>query len=619
MLAPGRGWVIDSILLTGSVAGLVEVLSSNQIGSASHGVLQLLVPGLVGLAVAVIASRLLPLACKALYGLSSRHGGLGGYLALRHIARRYGGIRTTIVLTTAFCLAAFAFAAWSVGQRNYRLVAEARLGAPDVLTVSVPAGRDLSAIVTKADPSGRLATAVYTYIGLSGGTGGEYTIGVDPGRFAKIAAWPAPLSASQVAALTARLSPHAAAPIVLTGDALRVSVNVSSMSTAGEQLYANVTTGATPVPLGTLPDRGSATFTAPLTACPCTLQSLALNLPGGLLEYGHARAQLSGTLTIAALEIRQHGHWVPAAPSSGLDAAANWRDETAGEQAQPGASSSISGGPQGLTWTIHGIPSSTDPTLGSADVPAQLPAIVADRLGTGGGPQFTGNGLDGAPVRMQALAALPWIPGAPTNGLIVDSRYAEIEAGYNLTETTQQVWLAAGALPVIGPRLLATGVKILSQNSAAVAVARLNRQGPALASALFLADATAAALLAAGAAILGLYVSARRRRYEYAALEASGIRRRTLGNALLIELAVVLGFGVVVGAASGLITASFVLRSVPEFTSMPTAPSLTYAPSPGPVAALLGAAAALVIIAVVLASVTLIRGVRADLLRETPA
>jgi hypothetical protein len=42
-------------------------------------------------------------------------------------------------------------------------------------------------------------------------------------------------------------------------------------------------------------------------------------------------------------------------------------------------------------------------------------------------------------------------------------------------------------------------------------------------------------------------------------------------------------------------------------------------PAVGPVAALLGAAAALVICAVVLSSITLIRGVRADLLREAPA
>ena len=198
---------------------------------------------------------------------------------------------------------------------------------------------------------------------------------------------------------------------------------------------------------------------------------------------------------------------------------------------------------------------------------------------------------------MQAAAVLPWVPGAPGYGVIIDRRYAELAAGYNLTIANLQVWLAAGALPIIRPKLMAAHVQIVSSSSAASAAAVLERQGPALASVLFLADAAAAALLAAGAAILGLYTSARRRRYEYAALEASGVRRRTLRAAVLIELAVVLGFGTLVGAVTGLIAARFVLSSVPEFTSPPAAPTLNFVPAVGPVAALLAVAAGVLVLA----------------------
>lgn len=614
-VAASRGWIMDSILLTASAAGLVEVLSTRQIGSASRGVLDLLVPGLMGLAVAVVAARLLPLCCRALYRATSRRGGLGGYLAIRHIARREGGIRTTIVLATAFSLAAFAFAAWSVGQRNYQLVASAQIGAPDVLTVSVPTGRSLSAIVAKADPSGRLATAVDTYVGLSGGTAGEYTIGVDPARFARIASLPGHLSPRVAAALTSGLSPPAAAPIVLSGDALRVTVDVGSMSAAGEQLYANVTTGASPVTFGTLPRRGAATLTGPLTGCPCVLQSLALTLPGGALAYGGSTAQVSGRLTITSIDVLQRGRWEPAVSPASLDSAATWRDETAGVSAQSNASS-VATGPRGLTWTIAGIPSVHDPTLGVADVPAPLPAVVAGPLSSPSQPLFTGNGLDGSPVQMRQIAALPWIPAAPANGVIVDRKYAELAAGGNLSVANQQVWLAAGALPLIRPKLLASGVRILSDSSIAASAAQFERQGPALANALFLSDAAAAAVLAAGAAILGLYASARRRRYEYAAMEASGVRRRALRSALLVEIVVVLGFGMLVGAATGLTTARFVLRGVPEFTTLPAEPALSYVAAAGPVTSLLSVAAALVLLAAVMSSVALIRGVKADLLRE---
>jgi len=609
-----RGWVLDSILLTGAVAGLAELYTSGQLGSGHNGVLELLVPGLTGLAVAVIASRLLPLVCRALYGITSRRGSLAPFLALRHIARREGGIRTTIVLATAFSLTAFAFAAWSVGQRNYRLVASTRIGAADVLTVAVPPGRDLGTIVNRADPSGRLATVVDTYIGLSGSAAGQYTLAVDPARFAAVAAWPGSLPARNAAAFARRLHPPAAPPIMLTGDAMRVTVAVASMS-PGELLYANVTTGSTPVTLGALPTHGSATLTAPLTGCPCVLQSLALTEPSAQVRFGRSGIQVSGKMTITAVDVRAGGGWRPAAPAAVLGSAADWRDVTAGQSSRP----DLAAGSRGLTWTITHVDASTDPTLAAANVPVHMPALIAAPLATPDQSVLTGNSLDGSPLQLQILGVLPAVPGAPGNGVIVDRNYAELAAGDNLGQASQQVWLASGALGIIKPKLLASGVKILSVSSTATAVAQLNRQGPALASALFLADAVAAAVLAAGAAILGLYASVRRRRYEYAAMEASGTRRRTLHRSLLLELAVVLGFGVLVGAATGLVTARFVLANVPEFTTQPTAPALNYLPPAGPVATLLVVTATFPVLAALISSVTLIRGVRADLLRETPA
>jgi hypothetical protein len=236
-----------------------------------------------------------------------------------------------------------------------------------------------------------------------------------------------------------------------------------------------------------------------------------------------------------------------------------------------------------------------------------------------GQAELAGTGLNGEPLNLRILAALPAVPGAPANGIIVDRRYAELAAGFDLLSAGHQVWLGAGALPVIRPKLLASGVRILSVRSISGVVAELNRQGPALATALYLADAAAAALLAAGTAILGVYVSAHRRRYEYAALAASGTSLRTLRTALRIELAFVLGFGVLVGTATGLVAARFVLSSVPEFTSVPAEPPLSYVPALGPLAGLLVAAVALPLIAAAVSSTTLIRGVKPELLRETPA
>jgi ABC-type antimicrobial peptide transport system permease subunit len=155
--------------------------------------------------------------------------------------------------------------------------------------------------------------------------------------------------------------------------------------------------------------------------------------------------------------------------------------------------------------------------------------------------------------------------------------------------------------------------------SAAAVAADYARQGPALASVLFLADAAAAALLAAGAAVLGLHLSARRRRYEYAALSASGVPRRTLRRAVLTEMGLVLGFGTVIGVATGLLAAVLALRTVPEFVVTPAVPPLSYVPPATPLVILLGSAVALLAVVAVTSSILLIRGVSLDQLRETPA
>jgi putative ABC transport system permease protein len=604
--ATDRGWVVDAVLAVGAAAGLLELAVSGQIGSAGNGVLGLLVPGLLGLAVAVLASRLLPLACRAAFARTGRRGSLGLYLALRHLARRPGGVRTTIVLATAFALAAFAVAAWSVGRDNERLVADTQVGAPTVLTVSVPPGRELGAVVATADPGGRMAAAVDQFTSLSSGTAGLTTLAVDPQRFARVASWRPGFTSEPLAALGRRLAPSAPAPIIVTGDALRVTIDVGSLSPAGSTLDADVTTGASPVSLGTLPAHGTVTLTGELVGCPCVLQDLDLSPP-----IYDQQSPVTGAVTITRIEMHERSGWVGAGEV--LSDAARWR---------PGHSDNppdrLHAVAAGLDWQFKARVRQ-DAILASVNRPYPLPAVVSGAMLSPGQRLATGVGLDGSPLGLRVIAAATVVPGAPQAGVIVDRRYAELAAGENFPQVIQEVWLAAGAQSVIEPRLRSAGVQVLSVRSAAAITAMFARQGPALASVLFLADAAAAALLAAGAAVLGLYLSARRRRYEYAALSASGVPRRTLRRAVLTELALVLGFGSIIGAATGLAAAVLVLRSIPEFITRPAVPPLSYVPPAGPLTVLLGAAAGLLIIAAVTASVLLIRGVSLDQLRESPA
>ena len=604
MRATNRGWVVDAILATGAAAGLLDLVVTGQINSARSGTLVLLVPGLLGLAVAVVASRLLPLGCKAAFARTGRAGGLGVFLAIRHVARRPGGMRTTIVLATAFALAAFATSAWSVDRSNEQHVAALEVGAPTVLTVIVPAGKDLSTIVAKADPGGRMAAAVDSYTSISSGTSGLKTLAVDPQRFAKVASWQSSLTRQPLSKLAAR----APAPLILTGNAVRISIHVGMLSPAGSVLAADVTTGASPVNLGPLPARGTVTLTGQLVGCPCVLQDLDLSPPPSDL-----RNPVRGQVTITRLQVHHRSGWVNAGPRNVLSDTGHWGPGHADHPPDR-----IQRAAAGITWTFTGRPQQ-DAILASVNRPFPLPAIVSAALLRPGQTLASGVGLDGRPLGLRVISAAAALPGALGGGVVIDRRYAELAAGENFPATSSQVWLADGARRVIEPRLTAAGVHVLSARSATDIAAHFARQGPALASVLFLADAVAAALLAAGAAVLGLYLSARRRRYEYAALAASGVPRPTLRRSVLTELGMVLGFGSVVGAGTGVAAAVVVLRSVPEFVNNPPAAVMSYVPPAIPVVVLLGASAGLLIFAAVTASAMLIRRVSSDQLRESPA
>jgi hypothetical protein len=609
--AADRGWVVDAILLTAAAGGLLDLAVSGEISSTRHSVLSLLVPGLLGLAVAVVASRLLPLACRAAFRRTGRRGSVSTYLAVRHIARRPGGVRTTIVLATAFALAAFAVTAWSVNHNNIHLLAYTDAGAPTVLTVTTPPGKDLGAIVDRADPGGTNAAVVDKFVSLTSGSAGTVILAVDPQRFAHVAFWGSGFSAEPLQTLAAKLDAPAPAPVSVTGSAMRLTVNVSHLSQRGEQLYANLTVGASPVSLGTLPTRGTVTLTGSLVSCPCVLRSFYLQPSASNISLG---TPVSGSLTLSGLAYRGGAGWISARP--GLFASvAGWKP---GDTFSP--PDALAATATGLSWTFDTTSARrAAPTLISVNRPYPMPALAPTAMIGGRGSLFQGVGLDGGPLPVRIVAPVTAVPGAPANGFIVDRRYAELAAGQNMPQAEQQVWLAEGAQSLIEPRLLAAGVRVTSVTSAASAAAMLGRQGPALATVLFLADAAAAALLAAGAAILGLYLSARRRRYEYAALAASGVSYRALRRAVLLELAVVLGYGAVIGIATGLAAAAMALRAVPEFVTNPAAPPLSYMPAIGVLTVLLGLAVALLIVVAVTLSITIVRGVRLEQLREAPA
>lgn len=596
----GRTWVLDTLLLTGASAGLVDLVLGGQIDSAHHSALSLLVPGLLGLGVAVVASRLLPLACRAL--ASTRAGtGIAAFLALRHVARRPGGARTTILLATSFAVATFAVSAWAVERSNYRAAAGITVGAPSVLTVQLPQGQDLGSLVARADPSGRHAAAVDLFTGT-----GSITLAVDAERWARVASWPGQKRLSS--RIKQLLVPSTKPPLILNGDAVRVVVSVSNLAPAATTMVLDVETptgeGVTPVQLGALPESGSLSASAPLAACPCTVQDLTL-VPDPSLGGSE---QFTGRVQVQSLEVHDATGWHPV--EAGFTGAGSWR--ASGAMA---ASENVASSPEGLSWNWN-LPGVQDALVAYSDVPAVIPAVAP--AGTASAPGgLTVTGLDGRDLPVDIVAVAKAVPGLATGGVVMDRRFAETAAGGNLAQVVQQVWVGNGGNPnTIASRLTSEGAKVTAVQTQQESAAAFRRAGPGLAGVLFLAEAALAAAMAAAGAILGLAISARRRRYEMASLEVVGIGVNALSRSVVMEQVIVLGFGVAIGIATGIGADALVLRVLPEFTSSPPAPVLSYVPPAGLLATVLLLGAAAVVVAAAVAGAILVKGTRLAQLRE---
>jgi putative ABC transport system permease protein len=598
-----RGWVVDAIALTAAVAGLIELRLSGQITSVGHGSLGLLEPGLLGLAIAVVASRLLPALCRSAFGATRRRGGLGAFLAVRHVARRPGGIRTTIILATAFALATFGVAAWSTGRANRALAAGVSVGAPVSFTVAPSTSKDLAAVVDQIDPSGTQALVVDSYY-----NSGAELLAVDPDRFARVAAWRDRFSSTSLADIAKKLQPQTAPSVVLDGDQLRIRLDVEKLSETGEVVIADIASPGGPpiqVDLGTIDEaKGPQVLTGRLVGCPCQLRDIVVSpstTPG--IDGG---GLIKGTVVVNGVDVHKDGNWTTLTATSKAD---QW------DAGGTGAVTSTTGK---LQWQFT-FPAASATTLRVADYPAQIPALVSSSLANNGGNAIQVNGLDGQAVTVQPIAKASAIPGATTDAVVVSRTFANRAAGGLLSPlTTQQVWTTAKAAPRIEAGLKKAGIPIVSSASAGSLRSMFDRQGPGLASVVFLADAIAAALLAAGAAVMGLVTAGRRRRYEYAALTATGASRVTIFRGLLIEQGGVLLFGALTGIVAGVIAAAVAVRGVPEFVT-PPAVSLSYVPDFSIVIVALVIAIVGLLAVAVLSSWVLVAGVRADQLREAPS
>jgi putative ABC transport system permease protein len=600
-----RSWLVDVVVTAVAVVGLVALLGRPS-GDAGRGPLALVAPGLVILAAALVGSRVLPGLCRAAYGPTRRRGWVAPLLAVRQLGRRPSTLRLALLLTVAFGLVVFGVDAWSVARANAHDRAWTEVGAAQVLTVSVPPGVDLGDVVDRVDPSGQQVAGVSTATDFTR-LPSVLLMAVQPDRFARVAFWRPDLG-PPLAELTGRLTRTSAPAVLVSGDRLRVDVEVPSM-TAKEAplLVADVVQpsalgGITPVVLGPVgPGRHTLEVALPCPGTTCRLAGVELQRPGStLFAY-------RGTVVLTGLQVHGGHGWQDLAGA--VTTADGWRPVLVG--AGPAVS-----GPRGTTLTVDAAVADS-PTWQVADHPVALPALVSAGVPDEG--RTTSAGLGTRSLALDPVGVTAALPGGGSRGTVVDRTDALRAAQGSVARTVETVWLSPAAVGWAPQQLEAAGLTVLDTTSADDLARVYGRQGPSLALLLFLAGASLAALLAGGGAALTLHLSGRRRTYELAAMLALGLRRRTLLAALLLEQGVLVLFGVVVGTGAGLVAATLALPVIPEFSDDPTAPPLRFDVHVGAVSASLAGALLVLLLAVLISSVTLVRSAHVDQLREAPA
>jgi uncharacterized transporter YbjL len=208
------------------------------------------------------------------------------------------------------------------------------------------------------------------------------------------------------------------------------------------------------------------------------------------------------------------------------------------------------------------------------------------------------------------------LPGATGPTALVDYDTAE-HAAYGISERVEhQVWVTTAAAEDVKVGLREQGVVITAERTVSDLERQFNRQGPGLALALLLVIAAIGAILAMTRAGISLYAAGRQRSYQFAALLAIGASQSAQRGALLIEQAVTLTAGVFAGAVAGTAAASLALPQIPQFTTPPTTPPLTYTLDPMVVTGALALSALAVAVVVVVTTEAIRRSVQLEQLRQ---
>jgi hypothetical protein len=562
--------VADAAAVTIAVAGLVELEVGGVLDSGTPNPLSVLTPALLALAGAVVVLRLLPFLARRLARITRDSRRVATFLAVRQMLRRPAEARPLLLVAVGLAIAAFAMSNWADAGHNRSLRALNSSGAHTVLLVRPGAGvDDLRVAVDRADPGGHSMAVAYTSADQL-----PPLIAVDTTRFASVGAWVSGNSSTPLVSALQRLGGSGPAPVVVTGTRLRLHVDllrhprqpVHLAVSLGEPNHLQVVRNVAPI----IPGTSSYDIALPAactTGCRIAALDLTANTPNNPYNPGTRSSVISVDIDAS---VRSAAGWRPV-PFFG--SSSRWVGDGSGPATVSTTGTSLS------VQIKQTNGAAAWPSIDSAALPAAVPAVVASATAAReAGDQIhhvVAVGVDGQALPINGVVRSVTLPRVDRNGVMVDFGTALAAMKSPTATTTQyQVWLSPSAPSDMAARLAAQHVTVIGMIHASTYRSALDDSGPAFADSLFLIAAIAATVLAIGASAVARVVFIRRRGYELAALEAVGVSPRALRRAMAAEQGGVLGIGMLVGLAAGLVGSRLALPSTPVFVDPSTGPPL---------------------------------------------
>jgi hypothetical protein len=544
----------DLLIVVLALAGVYQGYADLHSGG-EPSILSLLAPGLVGLAVAVVAARALPLLAVGAGSAALSSGRAGLALAALHVARRPGTQRVFAVIAVSVSVLSTTLFFWQTANDAWSRRAVAELGAARVLTVRADSSASLLAGVRAADPSGRYAMAVARGTGV---TAADRVLAVDTSRLAAVAQFPAELGLPDATTLAGRLHPSTPAPPTLSDGSVTLTASLSTVPGAPEVpvvMELVSPTGAwLTVTFGPV-SPGTRAYLGTVTGCPTGCRLAAFQVDP---------AEPGVTVTLSGLDQAPR----EVVSEAAFGDIARWRPPTGPNAIGPTIATDAAGLSLSVDNGARASADRRDPHVYFAAAPAPLPVAVVGNVNDstsrpGDARLFV---LGAEPVAYSTVATGTLLPRLGTTGALMDLQYALLTNSGPNESVGLEVWLTADAPPSVVDALGRHGIQVVGEDSVTAMTGRLRQQGPGTALRFDLFAAVVLLLVAAGTIVVSSTVERGPRAEELAALRAQGLSARAARRVVYTTTGALAVAAIAVGALAALIAAVVVAAALPVFS-----------------------------------------------------